>query len=391
MTEKALFLNYLVVGSNETVFKTPCHLVSTDQEHLRCPSCSELLDKYYSLIPISKEKRAKVPGMWCRKCDVLYVKDAGDLKAWMLDNPFSKGFTFDGHTMWNFTAEQRRVNQERLKQERKEQYYRARLNKLSNFSSSEMMICIRRDDRTYSDYIIVSNNKEADNIERFHYSSAVGRELLSAAYAKERNSRGSLQGINFSVITRVYPKGKDRREFSDHFILTQLLIKSGGGYLNSSKNKNYEIVDMMVYSLKTDRYEIMRATYDDYNDECFVDIGLYRNYVSKFGHPNISPDFGYHPASGGKSFDELNGESILMGYGYSVGKKERLGKTERQALLAEIVDLEILTVKRVVSLLDFFIQTHSNEMYFEARTKWEADKKYIQEYRVNPQRFLIAG
>lgn len=89
-------------------------------------------------------------------------------------------------------------------------------------------------------------------------------------------------------------------------------------------------------------------------------------------------------------FDELNSESVLKCYGYSVSKAEGLSTGERQELLAEIVDLEILTVKKVVTLLDFFIQTHAAPKYIEARFKWESDKKYIQGYNVNPQRFLIA-
>jgi hypothetical protein len=41
-------------------------------------------------------------------------------------------------------------------------------------------------------------------------------------------------------------------------------------------------------------------------------------------------------------------------------------------------------------LLNFFIRIHSNAEYRYACDKWQADKEYIENYQVNPQRFLIA-
>lgn len=134
----------------------------------------------------------------------------------------------------------------------------------------------------------------------------------------------------------------------------------------------------------------VNAQYDKDKNECFTDIALFREYVSKYGRSCLSPKFEHKESGGNKNFDELNATSILKEYGYSVSKKDGLTTHERQELLAEIVDLEILSVESVVQLLVFFIRTHSNDSYWSNRIKWEMDKKYIQEYMVNPQRFLIA-
>ena len=78
-----------------------------------------------------------------------------------------------------------------------------------------------------------------------------------------------------------------------------------------------------------------------------------------------------------------------MGYGYSVSKANNLSERERHEILAEIVDLGILKVNQIVNLLDFNCRLHSGEQYYWARRKWEIDKAFIENYKVNPNRFLI--
>lgn len=77
-------------------------------------------------------------------------------------------------------------------------------------------------------------------------------------------------------------------------------------------------------------------------------------------------------------------------YGYTVNRTDDLDLQKRQELLAEIVDAEILSVSSVISYLDFFISSHSSDIYALAIFKWEEDKEFIESYKVNPKRFLIA-
>ncbi len=389
MKEKLLNTEHRIIRQMSSIFKTPKAIISTEQDLSLCPYCASTLEQYHTLIPVGEGMEADIPGAWCRKCDKLYVKGGDSVRELIKDNKFAKGYTLDGEELWDFTNEKRRLKREEKRLEKKKLLFKARLEKLSGIPSSEVMICVRFDDKSYADYIIVSNKKDCTANEIIHYSSEEGRELISAAYAGQRKGNGYLDSKKYRVINRIYPHLK-RRKISDHIVLTDLNIRPDGGYISSVKNAQMEIIDTLLFSLSTNKYEIIRSTLNKTTGECFVDIGLYRSFVKKYGRSELSPDFGYWSSYGTRSFDELNSESILKGYGYSVNKADGLSTSERRELLSEIVDLEILTVKRVVGLLDFFIQTHSNPVYMEARSKWESDKKYIQEYRVDPQRFLIA-
>ena len=56
-----------------------------------------------------------------------------------------------------------------------------------------------------------------------------------------------------------------------------------------------------------------------------------------------------------------------------------------------MVDLEILTVHQIVKLLSFFISSHPHNKDDFARMKWMMDKSFIENYKANPTRFLIAS
>ena len=70
--------------------------------------------------------------------------------------------------------------------------------------------------------------------------------------------------------------------------------------------------------------------------------------------------------------------------------KERwINKKQRQDILVDIIDLGILEVHKIVRYLNFFIKSHAAECYADARIKWEEDRKFVENYKVNPNRFMI--
>ena len=265
-----------------------------------------------------------------------------------------------------------------------------KLKRLEEVPSAEIMICVRfDDDKSNEDFIIASDRQDTNNKKAFHYTDEIGRELLSSAYATQRMKRGKINGKNYSVIDCLYPDSK-RKHLSGHIIPTSLIIRKDGGYHNSIEGNEMEIVHILLYSPFTDRYEIICSTLDKKNDIYFVDIQLYRKYVEKYGYPDCSVKLNKQTNNSEMCFDDLNAESILKEVGYSVNEKDGFSPRARQELLADIVDLQILSVSNVVSYLDWFIRSHPNPKDTNARYKWNEDKTFIQNYKVNPERFFIA-
>lgn len=75
-------------------------------------------------------------------------------------------------------------------------------------------------------------------------------------------------------------------------------------------------------------------------------------------------------------------ESLLMKNGYNVKANIGLTDVQRQIILKNIMDSEILSPHRIVSYLDTFIAQKKNmPQYNEAVLKWQSDRSYVLSYR----------
>lgn len=245
-------------------------------------------------------------------------------------------------------------------------------------------ITIKYENGSAEKFNIVEDKKEADikkNI--YHYSDYIAKELLCASFEQKRNRTGMLDGIKFSVI-------KVQSSNETKLIPEDILIKHGGGLYSSIKNKDYEIVDLLLYSPYKDEYEIVHATYSSVDFECYIDVSIYRNFIHKYGNPGIELYFGnvrYDVDC--HDFEDYNLESTLKLYGYSVSMQDGLTDKEREELLAEIMDLNILTQSKIIYLINMFIKTHPGDSYSHARSLWKHDLEFVTNYKVNPKRFMI--
>ena len=75
-------------------------------------------------------------------------------------------------------------------------------------------------------------------------------------------------------------------------------------------------------------------------------------------------------------------ESLLMRNGYNVKANNGLTDIQRQIILKNIIDNNILTPHRISSYLDMFIAQKRNlPQYQEAVLKWEKDKQFVLAYK----------
>lgn len=129
-------------------------------------------------------------------------------------------------------------------------------------------------------------------------------------------------------------------------------IKISAGYC--SQCKIYFIMDSTYQNLKTKGMVLCRVS-----DE--------KNYMK----------------GGYVSGIKLAQESLLMQYGYNVSQTEGLTATARQKILAVIIDNKIMSKSEIISYIDFFISQRSSNSRMEvAISKWEADREFVENYRI---------
>lgn len=80
---------------------------------------------------------------------------------------------------------------------------------------------------------------------------------------------------------------------------------------------------------------------------------------------------------------QLAQESMLMQYGYNVSQTSGLSAQRRQKILALLIDNKALSKSEIISYLDFFINQRASQSRMKiAISKWEADREFVEHYRI---------
>jgi len=253
---------------------------------------------------------------------------------------------------------------------------------------TDILIRTRHDNGNIYEYIIVSDIGSADhNARRIHYTEPLARELLTALFHSGRKKKGNYNGKPYEIIGSKFGGGKAVK-LRNTILAERIVLRQNGGNTSSLTSGYYELVDLLLYSPFTKRYELLRATHDKRTGAYYTAPWRFRNFVESYGNPGLNLNF-YSEGRVLSDFSEYNAESLLMIYGYSAAEGV-MSERQRQEILAEIVDLGILTPGRVAGFMNFFIRTHPGVRYISARQKWENDLRFIDSYRVDRNRFLIA-
>ena len=261
------------------------------------------------------------------------------------------------------------------------------LQKLYEIDTSEFVVYII-DEQGEPNYYVIHKTPTLHEPRNhlLYYSTLQAREVMSAAFRPEREGRGKYANNEFEVSEIIYKNQAGEVPYTT--LAKEILIRSGGGKNTSIISNNYKVIDLLLYSPKTERYEIIKATHDAANRTCFIDLAIFKVFVKHFGNPGLPYRIG--DGAGGNPEDAtLNPESVLKGFGYSVAQNVGLSDKQRQDILADVVDLGILSVSKVIWYLELFIRLHPGANFYLAREKWERDEYFIANYSENPERFYI--
>lgn len=173
--------------------------------------------------------------------------------------------------------------------------------------------------------------------------------------------------------------------------MTDLLVRSNGFYCNQHHELEdmageVEVVDKfnnistylipIVHCRKCDVYYVLEETYRELkkHGRIRVEILSYKAYKNK----------------GNTGWDELNDVSPLKSWGYTVSEDAGYTDMQRQSILEDIIDYQILTKDKVLSYLDFFIKLNQHKGN-SAVEKWKDDRKYIAQYNIGMSKKIKIG
>lgn len=327
-----------------------------------CSSCETSLVKDSMVIKSDHKGYFRLHGLLCPKCRTLYVP------ASLLDE-FSK------ICKHHFPQQIRNYTHPIQKEHKKI------MKSFSKQNSNNGIVMIIETDNGNRYVVVEKNEVSVSNSISLHYTDVLARELLAASLRPEKEKRYNYQGESGLVVYSSSVSSEKDTILGNN----NICIRKGGG-LQYFKRGGDEFVKILFYSPFTKRYEVVNATYNKFDKKYFIDIIIWRRFIKEFGDPGFRPIF----SRGFYDFDlsGLRESSILMDYGYSSAATT----TRRREILTEMIDLKIVSVRQVLKYLQFFIDVPgAKSNMYNARSAWISDWNFIKDYKVNPQRFLIAN
>lgn len=374
-----------------------------------CVNCNRRLIGGVAHIPRNSSQFETFPGLECPKCHMVYLRKNDTLIRKLTDSSYIITNELHGKTEWKyvqkmpefsakskntgiqnpFSALKLPVPDHKAQEASGKRKQRCEM-LLSRIMSSQFCIVLRDEKGMETDVVIVLYKSYADikhNILYCHWPEA--KELMTHAFhAGVSGQSFDYRGKSVSITEVVYHPKKDKRGI---LFPKRILLRKGGGYYNEEK-PDAILATAMFYSPFTGSYEPLMVSYDEKEQNYFVDPAKFRDFLHSKGNPELP--IAVHKTENGKySFDfgDLNEQSFLTGYGYNVNAGENLSRKTRHEMLTELVDLGIAHPWEIVNHLRWCIHTFSAPKYQNARDKWEEDAEYISQYKANPERFLIAS
>lgn len=356
--------NHTCILNADKLKRLPKVIYKINYKLQKCPVCEHKLMDFVNVVPISEHNGISFKGKFCALCDRFYEDSGFNIEKIIDQNKFAKEYIvkFDynipTYNDWKY-----------------------------RFSQLDSFVCAaflkETETQDYRCITIVESRKEVDfEQDIFHYSDCISRRILTAMFYKRRNIK--LEDKAYTVVKTYADDDITVDEFN--FFLKDIKLKKGGGYINN----NDEVVDVLLYSPFTENFEVIRASYNQLEDEYYMDMGIFRKFINTYGNPGLPILFSASDSSNDFRFQFLKEESLLHAYGYNVSQKDNLSNNYRRVLLSEIIDLELMTPYEIISLLNYNINSHSSYKYMNARIKWKKDIEFVSNYKINPDRFIIA-
>lgn len=332
-----------------------------------CPICKNKTSRYKFEIPISACKSKLIDCYSCRENHKLSLPSQS-VKLLLKNNKFATHIKID---FLYFFKNNNSI---------KEEFYSSPKNLLTIYLKQ-----ISKSNSKEMAFIISDENKIInENIHILDYREAQTRRLLTDAFYYKSKK------IIYNDTKYNFIKCKKKEEYDDitieDIILENLQIGNGGGFSHCLRKSYEKIVDVLMFSPYTKCYEISPATYNEEEGYCFMDASLYWRFIRNYGNPNLEV---YPVYSEAHFTNDMREESLLHSLGYNVSVKDNLSRIRRRELLANIIDLNLISVKAICDTLNYCIKLHSNEKYEFARVKWTEDMEFVINYVSKPERFMI--
>lgn len=366
--DKSCFNNgFRILEKNSNLRFSPFDLYLSSVQFDYCPFCGKRLKDHPTAIPVDQSHIVNVTIKTCRE-------------HYFSFEPVTIGKLLTGNAAAKFITVNNQFRFENIARFMKE---------FNACNSHQYMILGKNILENKETAFIISNEDMQSSFDEaliLNYKSPQVRELLTSVF-HDKNKVVEFNEKKISI-SFIYTGKTWVTSYTPSQVIEHLAIKKNGGFV--SINPRYQLFNALLYSPQTQRYEIVKVSYDTESEFYFIDLRNYKDFVNKYGKASVSfvsPDTRYLDS---ERFDYLNSESILHECGYNANASIGLKDNERQAILADIINLGIMTPSDIIGFLEYLYKRRTAVNMSAARSKWKRDIDFVRNYKTNTSSFVIA-
>lgn len=329
----------------------------------KCLKCGLPVNSYSNYIPIDENDCVIIKGKCCPDCKVFFEENGDKLLGFLKSNRVDSVYKFSTYYMFPDYV-------------RSKKYFK-------RLDSALVMAFFKSvNENKYISYMIVQDINDISEEKRIvHYAVPESRYVLTGLMLKNRTFL--FEGEEYELLSSITHEGISFLGDADIFLKQIQLISNRSVY---TKRHALELVQMLLYSAYTKKFELIAVWCDIKTKELFVDVSTFKQFVRKCGKPMIDISFRGEYTSE-HNFGVMKDESLLFAYGYSVSATKGNTTEKRHKILSEILDLQLMSKNDIINLLEHNMKMHSGEKFANDRKRWEFDIKFVGDYSVDPNRF----
>lgn len=243
---------------------------------------------------------------------------------------------------------------------------------------------------------IVSKKEQADRSKNIYW---VGQPLAAAiigALNTHSERRFLCEGIRYRIISfRKFENAEKYQaaigRFSDGKTPQTVFVYSHK-QIKTFEAGDYECVTAMVPCQRFDYLVPVTVYYDKKRQRYFMNEVTYTDTLLRYGLPYLRVQLYSTETDIYRNSHSLNAHSELNLLGYSVSASEGLSITQRQELLARIIDSRIMSKTEIINHIEWLIRTRKHiPRMLNAVAEWQADLRFVNGYRMDHQRSICVG
>ena len=332
----------------------------------KCPFCDqELNGRYTYAVGINDDSCVKSNGVRCVPCDTFFTTDC-ELFAKLESIKIARSnYTLIRDYACDYDTEK----------------YRSFLDSVPS-ACRQYTICRPGEYRTYT---IVTEKADCDPQNKiFHYSEEISRKVMTAYMLGK--DRWELDGQEFFFAEARMRNGSSRNFLPFMSPATPVLIQTGknGGLFDNRKDKI--LLDALAFIPSQGILVCVGpVTYDRNREIYYIDNSRLRKIADEYGL--MLCNYVKPPSD---DLESLREESFLHQFGYNVGQEDNLTSSQRQTILSQVMEAEIMKPTEIIALLNALIRLSKKRIAFAlARMKWEEDLDFVNHYGVKTKGFAI--